>query len=145
MALIERTARITWQGTLASGSGSAQLDSGAELKLDEASRTETAQGSTSPEELLAAAHASCYAMALTLVLSHHGHKAEALDVTGTCTLEKREVGFEITHLKLDVSGRVPDLSAEAFEQIAAEADQGCPVSNAVRGNVEIALDVQLES
>lgn len=145
MALAQRTAAVVWEGTLASGSGDVTMDSGAieHFPLDWASRSEDAHGSTSPEELLAASHAGCYAMALTLVLADHGHKAERLEVTATTTLEQLEVGYRIASSNLAVTGSVPGMEAEEFAEIAQEADAGCPVSNALRDNVEITVEPRL--
>lgn len=145
MPLAQRTAQVVWEGTLASGSGDVTMDSGAieHFPLDWASRSEDAHGSTSPEELLAASHAGCYAMALTLVLADHGHKAERLEVTATTTLEQLDVGYRIATSKLEVGGSVPGLAADEFARIAEEADQGCPVSNALRANVAIEVEARL--
>jgi lipoyl-dependent peroxiredoxin len=145
MALAQRTAAVVWEGTLASGSGDVTMDSGAieHFPLDWASRSENAHGSTSPEELLAASHAGCYAMALTLVLANRGHKADRLEVTATTTLDELEVGYKISTSRLEVTGAVPGIEAGEFQEIAGEADQGCPVSNALRDNVAIEVDARL--
>lgn len=145
MALAQRTASVVWQGTLASGTGEVTVDSGAftAFPMDWASRSEEAQGTTSPEELLAAAHASCYAMALTLVLAHHGHRAEHLDVTATTTLEQLDVGYAISASRLEVRAEVPGIDPTDFERLAHEADSGCPVSNALRATVEVTVAPRL--
>ncbi len=145
MALAERTAEVQWQGTLAEGDGTVRAGSGAvtDLALDWASSSETAHGTTSPEELLAAAHASCYAMALTLLLARDGHRAEHLDVQATCALEERGDWYTVSSIDLAVTGTVADLDPAAFEQAAREADEHCPISNALRDNVEIRLTATL--
>ncbi len=145
MALAERTAQVGWNGTLADGEGTVQGGGGAvsDLPLDWASRSETAEGTTSPEELLAAAHASCYAMALTLLLSRQGTRAEHLDVKAKCSLEERGDWYTVTAMDLAVVGTVPGIDPAAFETAAREADEHCPISNALRDNVEIRLSATL--
>ena len=145
MALAERTADVKWNGTLADGSGAVQGGGGAiaDVPVDWASSSGRAHGTTSPEELLAAAHASCYAMALTLLLARDGKKAEELDVKATCALEERGDWYTISSMELAITGRVPDLDAEAFEAAAREADEHCPISNALRDNVDIRLTATL--
>ena len=146
MALAERTAQIKWNGTLADGSGHVRGGGGAlaDVPVDWASRSERAHGTTSPEELLAAAHASCYAMALTLLLARDGVKAQTLDVEATCSLEEQGEWYRIASIDLAVRGHVPDLSAERFEDAAREADACCPISVALRDSVEIRLTATLE-
>jgi osmotically inducible protein OsmC len=139
-------ATATWSGDLFGGSGTASLEgSGAAgpLPVSWASRTEEAAGKTSPEELIAAAHAACYSMALSNVLANAGHPAERLDVEATATFEKVEAGWRLTRMALTVAGRVPGMSADEFAANAAAAKDGCPVSNALKGNVEITADATL--
>ncbi len=145
MALAERTAQVQWTGTLADGSGTVKAGSGAvnDLALDWASDSASADGTTSPEELLAASHAGCYAMALTLLLAREGNRAERLDVGAKCALEERGDWYAITSIDLDVTGTVPGLDGAAFEQAAKEADEHCPVSIALRGQVEIRVKATL--
>src|SRR3712207_4534860 len=102
MALAERTAAVQWHGALADGDGSVRAGSGAvtDLALDWAASSEKADGKTSPEELLAAAHASCYAMSLTLLLARQGRRAERLDVAATCALEERGEWYAVTAMDL---------------------------------------------
>ena len=146
MALAERTADIKWNGTLADGSGQVRGGGGAlaDIPVDWASRSERAHGTTSPEELLAASHASCYAMSLTLLLARDGVKAEALDVQAKCALEDDRERYRVQSIDLAVRGRVPDIDAEQFEAAAREADVHCPISIALRDNVEIRLSATLE-
>jgi lipoyl-dependent peroxiredoxin len=143
---VKSRATATWNGDLFSGSGTATLaGSGAAgpLPVSWASRTEEAAGKTSPEELIAAAHAACYSMALSNVLAGAGNTAERLDVTAEATFEKVEAGWRLTKMALSVTGSVPGMSAEAFAENAAKAKDGCPVSNALKGNVEITAEATL--
>lgn len=147
MAAIERTANAVWKGSLAAGSGMISFNSGAfpNSPVTWASRTESSDGKTSPEELIAAAHSSCYAMAFTNTLTEGGHKPESLDVVATVSLEpKAGGGFAVTASKLTVRGKVPSLSQDEFASIADDAEKACPVSNALRGNLTITVDATLE-
>jgi lipoyl-dependent peroxiredoxin len=145
MAMAERTATTAWEGDLAHGNGSVNLNSGAtgELPVTWASRTERSEGRTSPEELIAAAHASCFSMALSHELAEGGHAPEHLDVSATVTLDEVDGGPKITSSKLTVRGRVPGIDQAAFEEAAQAAGQGCPVSGAL--SLDISVDAQLES
>ena len=139
-------ATTTWSGDLFSGSGTTTLaGSGAAgpLPVSWASRTEEAAGKTSPEELMAAAHASCYSMALSNVLAQAGHAAERLDVEAVATFVKVEAGWRLTNMALSVTGAVPGMSTADFAAHAAAAKDGCPVSNALKGNVEITAEATL--
>lgn len=145
MALAERTAEMHWNGTLAKGDGSLKAGSGAvtDLPISWASRSDKADGKSSPEELLAAAHASCYAMALSLLLTRDGTPPESIDVKAKCSLEESGDWYTVKALDLEVHGTVPDLEADAFEKAALEADAHCPISNAVRDNVEVRISASL--
>ena len=139
-------ATTTWSGDLFGGSGTTTLaGSGAAgpLPVSWASRTEEAAGKTSPEELIASAHASCYSMALSNVLAQAGKPADKLDVEAVATFEKVEAGWRLTKMDLSVTGTVPGMSAEDFATHAAAAKDGCPVSNALKGNVEISATATL--
>ena len=129
------------------GSGTVALaSSGAadELPVTWASRAESAGGGkTSTEELIAAAHAGCYAMFLSNVLAQQGHEPERLQVTAVSSFEKGDDGFRLTRMALEVSGSVPGIGGPAFEEAAQEAKVGCPVSNALKNNVEITLKASL--
>ena len=147
MAKAERTARVSWEGTLVQGNGKiVSVGSGAigELPITWASRTEKSDGKTSPEELIAAAHAACYAMAFSHTLAQAGTPAQQLFVTATCAFEPAGGGYKITTMDLTARGKVAGLDQAGFADAAHKAEQGCPVSNALRNNVEIRLTAQLE-
>jgi osmotically inducible protein OsmC len=143
----ERTANVVWNGNLAQGSGTIALTSGAtgELPVTWASRTARSEGKTSPEELIAAAEASCFAMAFSHTLSEQGTPPTSLHVTATCTFDQVGGAFKVTTMDVHVRGKVPGLDQQRFEETARKAEQGCPVSNALRNNVEIRLRAELES
>ena len=141
----ERTAEVTWHGDLASGRGAIEsVGSGAFGPLDVtwASRAETPEGRTSPEELIAAAHASCFSMALSNGLAKGGHEAESLSTSATLTFVP---GTGITRAVLDVVGNIPGIGEDEFRQAAEEAKDNCPVSKALQGNVELAVTARLAS
>jgi lipoyl-dependent peroxiredoxin len=142
----ERRAQVTWSGTLAEGSGLLRMASGAapELPVTWASRTARSEGRTSPEELIAAAHASCFAMAFSADLTEAGTPPRRLDVTATVTFQQTDAGWHVASSRLEVGGVVPGLDQAAFETAAAAARDGCPVSQALRGNVEISVAATLE-
>ena len=143
----ERTARANWTGTLIEGSGTVDFASGAfpTTTVTWAARTEESNGKTSPEELIAAAHASCYAMAFTNTMVQAGHEPESVSVSATVGLGPKEGGgIEVKTSQLSVSGRVPGIDQAQFEELAKQGEQGCPVSNALRGNVEISVNATLE-
>ena len=146
MATAERRAEVVWHGNLQTGSGTFDLASsgawtGANVSF--ATRTENPNGNTSPEELIAAAHASCYAMALSNVLHEGGNDPEELRINATCVLDMGSL--KITSEVLDVTGRVPGIDADAFQQAVEQADQGCPVTNALRGSADIHVNATLDS
>jgi osmotically inducible protein OsmC len=145
MPTAERRADVVWNGNLQSGSGTFDLASsgawtGANVSF--ATRTENPNGNTSPEELIAAAHASCFAMALSNVLAEGGNDAEELRVSATCVLDMGSL--KITTETLDVHGRVPGFDADGFQQAVEQADQVCPVTNALRGNVDVQVNATLD-
>ena len=146
MVLARRRAEVGWKGTLEEGRGSFTVGSWmvGEVPVTWSSRTSPEEESTSPEELMAAAHASCYAMALSLVLQQRGTPPENIDVQAACTLDDVSEGFRITTMDLDVSGRVPNLDADGFRSAAEHAHEICPVSNALKDNVEIRVNTTLE-
>jgi len=144
MATAERRADVVWRGDLFKGSGTFDLaSSGAaqDLPVTWASRTERHDGKTSPEELITAAHASCYAMALSNVLAQMGNEPEELNISAVCTFDVDQV--KVTKMVLDVRGRVPGLDAEGFQSAAEQGEEGCPISNALRGNVDNQLNASL--
>jgi lipoyl-dependent peroxiredoxin len=141
----ERKAEVVWSGNLLTGTGKIEFTgSGAIQGLDMtwASRSEPdEQGRTSPEELIAAAHASCFSMALSHALSEAGKPPDRLRVKATSTFVP---GTGITTMRLEVRGRVEGMSEEEFERAAEQAKETCPVSRALNGNVDIQLDAALE-
>ena len=140
----ERRAEVTWQGSLMEGSGRiAEAGSGAFGALDVSwpSRAETPSGKTSPEELIAAAHASCFAMALSHGLAQAGSPPEELRTSSTVTFQP---GEGITRIALTVSGRVPGLDEVGFREAAEQAKENCPVSKALAGVPEMSLETQFD-
>jgi osmotically inducible protein OsmC len=140
--MAKRTAAVSWKGGLFDGAGTIRSSgSGAlgEMPVTWLSRAESSDGKTSPEELIAAAHASCFAMAFSLLLAESGTPPEELDVQATVTFVP---GTGITRSELDVSGRVPALSEEVFLAKAEQAKVNCPVSQALKG-LEINLAARL--
>ncbi len=142
---IERHAQATWEGDLRSGSGRFEVGSGAisGQEVTFASRFEDSGGKTSPEELIAAAHATCLSMALANGLAQAGHPPTRLQTDAVATLAQAEGGFRITSMRLSVRGQVDGIDEEAFRAAAGEAKQGCPVSNALADSVEITLEAAL--
>jgi osmotically inducible protein OsmC len=141
--MVEKTANAVWTGTLTEGSGKFSVESGviANSPVSWASRTGAADGKTSPEELIAAAHASCYAMAFSYALGSAGTPAESLDVTATVGFGPNPGGgMKVTHSHLKVKGKVAGLTQEQFAQAAVDAEKGCPVSNALRNNIDITVE-----
>lgn len=140
------TARVEWEGPLIDGSGTLTTQSNVldDVPVRWAARVEQAQG-TNPEELIAGAHATCYAMSLANLLATQGHPARHLDVSATCTLDKLPGGgILISQMQLGVVARVPDLDEQTFEQIAAQAKDDSPVSRALHGNVNVLVRAHLQ-
>ena len=137
---LDSTASTHWEGDLFDGSGTTTLASGAAgpLTVDWKARSEESGGKTSPEELIAAAHASCYSMALSNGLAKAGNAPTSLDVTATATFVP---GTGITGMKLVLSAEVPGLDADGLRAAAEAAKDGCPVSQALAGNVPITLEI----
>ncbi|MCI4331437.1 MAG: OsmC family peroxiredoxin [Thermoplasmata archaeon] len=137
----KRTAHAVWEHDLRTGNGEVRGESGAlpKLPVTWAARTEESGGKTSPEELLAAAHAACYAMALSGGLTRGGHAPDRLEVTAVATFDKVGDAWKVTTMDLTVRGKVPGLGAKEFEEAAQAAEKGCPISNAIRGNVAVHL------
>jgi osmotically inducible protein OsmC len=138
-----KTAKVTWQGDLPTGRGTIEgVGSGAFGPLDVSwpVRTGEEEGLTSPEELIAAAHASCFSMALSNVLAKGGNPPERLEVAATVTFVP---GTGITTSALDVTGTVPGLDETAFRTAAEDAKDNCPVSKALQGNVELSVSARL--
>ena len=147
MPIATRNAEVTWDGSLARGSGT--LSSGSHELLDLpvtwAARTKGPEGKTSPEELIAAAHATCFTMALALVLGEANAPPERLSTSADCVLTEVDGAPQITEVALRVRAHVGSIGEEAFTEAVANAAALCPVSNALRGNVEISIDAALES
>lgn len=143
-----RTARTAWNGTLEQGSGQVELTSskvGTYHVSFPKRAAENADGTTSPEELIAAAHSSCYAMQLSALIAAAGGTPQALDIKAEVSLGPDPAGgFRLTGIALTVRGEVEGLDADGFAQAAADAKATCPVSKALTG-VEITLDAALES
>jgi osmotically inducible protein OsmC len=146
MAIAERQAETIWEGSLTKGAGRVTGASGAldGLAVTWASRTERSAGQTSPEELIAAAHSSCYAMALSHELGQGGSPPERLSVRANVTLEMVDDAPTVTRSELDVTGRVPGIDAAAFEVAAQAAGLGCPISRLLAA-AEITVAATLES
>ena len=142
-----RKAEVTWTGSLLEGSGSIDyVTSGAfsRFPVTWASRTEAADGRTSPEELLASAHAACYSMAFSAGLGRNGTPPTELKVTATVTFDKVEAGWKVVSSALTVRGTVPGIDAATFSRLAEAAKDGCPISGALKGNVELSVEASLE-
>lgn len=135
---LESTGRAHWEGDLMGGSGNVALDSGAAPQMDVTwkARSEDHGGLTSPEELIAAAHATCYSMALSNIMGKAGNAPRSLDTVATATFVP---GTGITTMALVVKGDVPGVSEDEFAEFAETAKENCPVSQALKGNVDITL------
>jgi osmotically inducible protein OsmC len=141
----EHTAHTSWQGDLMSGSGSVSTGSGAVtgVPLTWRARAEDASAGSSPEELIAAAHAACFSMALSHGLAQAGNPATSLETDAVATFDRTDAGFRVTRIALSVRGDVPGVDETAFREAAEGAKANCPVSKALEGNVEITLDASL--
>ncbi|GAB2684194.1 OsmC family peroxiredoxin [Saccharopolyspora gloriosae] len=142
--MADRNATTSWTGDLGSGSGIVTLDSSnaGQFPVSFATRAEDPAGQTSPEELIAAAHSSCYSMQLSALLGGVGHAPERIDTSAEVTLGKSGDGFAITGIALTVRANVPGADADTFQQAAQQAKETCPVSAALSGTT-ITLDAQL--
>ena len=139
----KRTAEARWDGTLQEGNGTMRMASGAyEGPYSFQSRFKEGDG-TNPEELIAAAHAGCFSMALSGELGRAGHSAESVETTAILHLDKVEEGFGITRIELETRARVPGVSEEEFQQAAEGAKKGCPVSRALAAVDSIELRASL--
>ena len=138
-----RTAEARWDGTLQEGNGTMRMASGAyEGPYSFQSRFQEGDG-TNPEELIAAAHAGCFSMALSAELGRAGHSAESVETKATVHLDKVDEGFGITRIELETRARVPGISDEEFQQVAEGAKEGCPVSRALAAVPAIELRASL--
>jgi osmotically inducible protein OsmC len=139
----KRTANARWDGSLQDGSGTMRMASGSyEGPYSFQSRFQEGDG-TNPEELIAAAHAGCFSMALSAELGRAGHEAESVETSATVQLDKVDEGFAITRIELDTRARVPGIEADEFQRIAEAAKQGCPVSKALAAVEAIELKAEL--
>lgn len=146
MADIQRSADAVWQGDLRGGKGTISTPSGV-LQSDAysfATRFENAAG-TNPEELVAAAHAACFSMAFANTLAQKGYTPERIATHSTLSMERGDSGFSITKMRLEVTGKVPNIDEATFKQIAKQAEKGCPISRLLRpGLKEIELVAKLQ-
>jgi osmotically inducible protein OsmC len=143
-----RQARAVWNGDLATGSGEVSaVTSGkfSALPVSWGARTEAPQGKTSPEELLAAAHASCFAMALSAGLAKGGTPPKKLEVSSKVTFDKVGADWTVVSSELEVKGEVPGLDQAAFAKAAEGAKDGCPISRALKNNVKLSVKATLAS
>jgi osmotically inducible protein OsmC len=142
----EKTARVVWEGDLLSGSG--RVSTGSGVLSDEgvtwSARAEDVEG-VSPEELIAAAHATCVSMALSHALAEQGHAPARLETQATTTFDKTDDGFRLTTIKLAIEGEVEGIDGVVFLETAEAARDNCPVSKALEGNVEISVEATLSS
>ncbi len=144
--MVEKTATANWSGNLTEGSGTVTTDTGvlSNSAVSWASRTNESKQQTSPEELMAAAHAACYAMAFSNYLTTNYSAPQSLDVTAKVGFGPKEGGgMKVTHSHLTVNGKVQGMDQATFADAAKKAEAECPVSNAYRGNMEITVDAKL--
>ncbi len=142
--MIKRTGSAEWKGGLKDGKGTVSTQSGvlSNAQYSFGTRFESGKG-TNPEELIAAAHASCFSMALSAILGEAGMKADSIQTTATVTLEKQEAGFTVTASHLEVKAAIPGAAPEKFQEAAAKAKAGCPISRLL--NATITMNASLAS
>jgi osmotically inducible protein OsmC len=142
---VERTANAVWEGDLMGGSGTVSTQSGvvSNATVKWSSRAEKADENTSPEELIAAAHATCVSMALANGLAQAGIPPQQLESQATATFDQTPDGFRMATMRIQIRGQVEGLDEEGFRQAAEDAKENCPVSQALKGNVEVTLDAAL--
>jgi osmotically inducible protein OsmC len=143
---ITRNAEVSWSGDLQTGSGTINyVSSGAfsRLPVTWASRTDDHNGRTSPEELIAAAHASCFSMAFSARLGKNGTPAAKLDTKVVLSFAKGDAGWKIATSTITVKGDVPGIDLDTFKALAEDAKDNCPVSVALKGNVDLVVDASL--
>jgi osmotically inducible protein OsmC len=142
--MLKRKASAVWNGGLKDGKGHISSDSGVlrETQYSFSTRFENGTG-TNPEELIAAAHAGCFSMALSGQLTNAGHAPESIHTTATVKMEKTDAGFTVTGVHLEVRARVPGIDAQGFDTAASNAKAGCPISRLLKA--EITMDARLES
>jgi lipoyl-dependent peroxiredoxin len=133
---MQRKASAQWQGDLKTGKGNISTESGVLSKTQYSFSTRFENGvGTNPEELIAAAHAGCFSMALSGQLGGAGMTAESIETTATVTMEKLDVGFTVTKVHLDVHAKIPGADAAAFEAAANRAKEGCPISRLLKATI----------
>ena len=139
------SAEVVWENDLINGHGTVSFGSGAIISsgVSWSARTERPAAMTSPEELLAAAHASCYSMAFSAGLSRNGTPPKRLDVKAVATFDKVGDGWKVTTMELTVKGEVPGIDKAKFLELANGAKEGCPISQAIKNNVQVKLDATL--
>ena len=144
MTEIVRKAGVVWNGDLKNGGGMISTESRVlyEQPYNFSTRFENAPG-TNPEELIAAAHAACYSMALASTLQKNGFTPREVETNAECTLQSKDGGFEITRMMLHARAQVPGIDNNTFQRLAVEADKGCPVSNLLRDGAQIDLKAEL--
>lgn len=144
--MMKRTSTAVWRGTGAEGQGVLSTQSGAfkDQPYSAKARFQSEDGKlgTNPEELVGAAHAGCFAMALSFQLSNAGHPPEELNVSATVEMEKREIGWTIENIRLNLTGKVPGIDNAKFMELAEKAKAGCPISRALQ-TIPISLDAKL--
>ncbi len=144
--MIKRNGSAHWQGGLLDGKGTVSTASGVLSNTQYSFKTRFESGTgTNPEELIAAAHAGCFSMALSKQLEDAGMKAQAIDTTATVSFDKVEGGFAIVEIHLDLTAKIPGGDKAKFEQAAANAKAGCPISKLFQNNTKITLDAKLVS
>ena len=146
--MIERRATVVWESDLQSGTGRVTTRNSevlVSMPVTWAARVEDAQGRTSPEELLAAAHAICYAMSLSNALAKAGTPVDQLEVDATCGLERGDAGLRIASMRLDAAAKYEGAEDQALQEAAQAAEASCPISNALRGNVDITVHARVLS
>lgn len=140
--MVQRTAEAEWKGGLKDGKGQLKTESGAvQGNYSFSSRFESGTG-TNPEELIAAAHAGCFSMALAAALGRAGHEPKRIHTTAKVTLDKTDAGFAITGIALDTEAQVPGIAESAFKEVAEDAKKNCPVSKALAAT-KITLNARL--
>jgi osmotically inducible protein OsmC len=142
---VERTASAVWEGDLTGGSGTVSTESGVvdNATVKWSSRAERADENTSPEELIAAAHATCVSMALANGLAQAGTPPQRLETEATTTFDRAGEGFRLSTIRLSIRGQVEGVDEDGFRQAAEAAKENCPVSQALKGNVDISVDAAL--
>lgn len=144
--MIKRNGSAHWQGGLLDGKGTVSTASGVLSNTQYSFKTRFENGTgTNPEELIAAAHAGCFSMALSKQLEDAGMKAQSIDTTATVNFDKTEGGFAIVEIHLDLTAKIPGGDKGKFEQAAANAKAGCPISKLFQNNTKITLDAKLVS